>query len=88
MANVKGVEKYMEEKTSDEGSVNMCEALQEMREDARLEGERKGERKGTIALIETCQELGQSREETLEKVKTKFEVTDTMAEEEMKKYWK
>lgn len=74
----------MEEKTSDEGSVNMCEALQEMREDARLEGERKG----TIALIETCQELGQSREETLEKVKTKFEVTDTMAEEYMKKYWK
>ncbi|MDD3404229.1 MAG: Rpn family recombination-promoting nuclease/putative transposase [Hespellia sp.] len=88
MANVKGVHKYMEEKTSDEGSVNMCEALQEMREEARLEGERNGERKGTLALIETCQELGQSREETLEKVKTKLEITDTMAEEYMKKYWK
>ena len=47
-------------------------------------GIEKGVQKG---LIETCKELGVSRDTTLSKLVTKFTLTQTAAEEILKKYW-
>lgn len=63
------------------GKVNMCKAIREMLEDERLEG-------SLQALIETCQEFGATREETLSKVLDKFELTEEKALEYVTKYWK
>ena len=43
---------------------------------------------GIEALVETCMEFGASREDTEERIKTKFKLTSGRAQEYMQKYWK
>ncbi|MBO5278188.1 MAG: transposase [Lachnospiraceae bacterium] len=66
-----------------DGKVNMCKAIQEMLEDERQEGRQEG----IQALIETCQELGMTKEQTADKVSQKFKISKANAGEYMEKYW-
>ena len=43
---------------------------------------------GIKALVEVCGEFGMSREDTEERIKTKFKLTSGRAQEYMQKYWK
>jgi hypothetical protein len=50
-------------------------------------GIEKGIEKGVQALVETCRDLQVSRADTLEKVKSKFEMDENVAEMYMKRFW-
>ena len=62
---------------------DMCKAF----EDMRLEGFEEGMEKGIRALIQTCKELGVSRETIVEKCTEKFELTGEKAEAYMKEFY-
>lgn len=62
---------------------NMDDALEVRYE----EGIEKGIEKGIDILIQTCQEMGLSREEVYLKIKQKYEFSDDKAEEYLKKYF-
>lgn len=51
-------------------------------------GVRKGLEKGLQGIIETCLELGVSREDTLFRIMEKFQLEHDAAEGWMQKYWK
>lgn len=57
-------------------------------DDGRQEGRQEGHRDGIRVLIETCQELGSSREDTLVRLTEKFSLHPEAAAECMKQYWK
>ncbi len=63
-----------------EEAVDMCMAIQQMREESKAQGEMKG-------TIQTCQEFGISFQETISRIATKFLLPSEKAEEEVKKYW-
>lgn len=75
------VDLQIEEK---EDKVNMCIAWEEMKKDQRMAGRKEGIR----AMIETCQELGQTREETISRVITKCSMSDKDAQNAVTQYWK
>lgn len=50
-------------------------------------GRTEGLEEGICALIQTCQELGLSREETEQKVKEKLPACSDRVQEYMEKYW-
>ena len=50
-------------------------------------GIERGREEGICALIQTCQELGLSREETEQKVKEKFPAFIERMQDYMEKYW-
>lgn len=54
----------------------------------REQGVEVGRKKGIQAVIETCMELKVSKENTLEKIAIKFDLTKDKAQEYMEKYWK
>lgn len=68
------------------------EGREEGREEGRLEGRVEGRRwgidLGIRILIETCQEIGLSREKTLERIAAKFSVGKEEAQRYIEKYWK
>lgn len=74
----------------------MCKALEELmkdeleacRERGLAEGRAAGIADGMRALIETCHEVGLTQEETLSKLKEKFELERTAAEEYLARFWK
>lgn len=70
---------------------DMCEALEELMKDeldAREHiGMEKGIKQGVKAVVETLQEMGFSRQETLAKVMDKFALEEGAAEEYLGKYW-
>ena len=70
-----------------EGKVNMCQAIKEWMEDERNEGRNEGRIEGIEILIQTCEELGHSREVVFTKVKTKFMLREEEAESYMTKFW-
>ena len=47
-----------------------------------------GHEKGIQAVIETCMELNVSKENTLEKLVIKFDLTKDKAQDYMEKYWR
>lgn len=61
------------------GTLNMCNALQKLVDKGILEG-----LKNSIAI---CKDLGCSQELTIEKILSKFSLTEEKAEEYVKKYW-
>ena len=71
-----------------DGKINMCKAIKEMLEDERQEGREEGRQVGLQALIETCQELGMTKEQATDKVVQKFNIPKEKAAEYMCKYWK
>ena len=50
-------------------------------------GIEKGRAEGIRVLIETCKELGLSREDTFVRTKEKFGLTNDAAEKWIEKYW-
>lgn len=77
------MESMREEKDRKEGTVNMCKAL----EDLYQSGVDSGMELGIQALVETCRELGHTREVTEKKVGEKFTVSQEKVRECMEKYW-
>lgn len=63
---------------------HMCNLGEGLVEEAYGEGIEEGVR----VLIETCQELGISKEETVSKIKEKSSLSSEVIEELMEKYWK
>ena len=59
-------------------TINMCLAIEEMRNESRLEGEIKG-------AVETCKNFNKTLEETIQYISDNFTVQQ--AEEVVKKYW-
>ncbi len=66
-------------------SVDMCLAIQEMREESRIEGRNVGELEGAITF---AKELGISREEVKKSFMVKYKKSEQETEELMKIYWK
>lgn len=69
------------------GMFNMCNALQELVDKGRLEGLRDGRLEGLINSIALCKEFGCSQELTVEKILSKFSLTEEETVEYVKKYW-
>ncbi len=71
--------------------VNMCGAIEKLIQDGRMEGLNQGIEQGIEqgikALIETCTELGCTREKTLERLVSKLQISRENAERYMKQYW-
>ena len=63
----------------------MCLAIQEMREESRIEGRNVGELEGAITF---AKELGISREEVKKSFMVKYQKSEQETEELMKIYWK
>lgn len=78
-----------------EGGRKMCDLLDEMVEKGmrkgvkagRREGRREGIVQGIKALIMTCRELGVSFEETANKVRNRFQLTEKETRKHMELYW-
>lgn len=88
IAEYMGTNQLMEDKKYvEEGKVNMCKAIEEMIQDGRMEGISQGIEQGIKALVETCKELGISKEDTLNRVEGKFAVTKEAAEKYVKEFW-
>ncbi|MGN0141198.1 MAG: Rpn family recombination-promoting nuclease/putative transposase [Roseburia sp.] len=68
----------------EDGKIDMCTAIREMMEDSR----REGMAEGIKVLIETCRELGLSREDTLLRTANKFNMCKDEVEDYMAQYWK
>lgn len=64
------------------------EGRAEGREEGREEGKAEALEQGIRALIETCGELGLTRNDTLSKVMTKFSLEENAAEAYFVKFWK
>ena len=81
------MESMREEKDRKEGTVNMCKALEDLYQSGVDSGMEQGIQTGIRALVETCRELGQTREVTEKKVGEKFTVSQEKVRECMEKYW-
>ena len=66
-------------------SVDMCLAIQEMREESRIEGRNVGELEGAITFAESRIE---GREEVKKSFMVKYKKSEQETEELMKIYWK
>ncbi|MCM1268737.1 MAG: Rpn family recombination-promoting nuclease/putative transposase [Bacteroidales bacterium] len=66
------------------GSVNMCLAIQQMREESELRGELKGEVKGAILM---CKDLGVSLADTIKRIEEKFQLSEKESCDTVKQYW-
>ena len=89
-----GDERYLEmsremERRSEKGeSVMSCSMLDYAENKGIKKGNKKGIREGTRALIESCRELGQSYDSTLQRIMDKFSLSRSEAEARMREYWK
>ena len=62
--------------------------LREERAQGIEQGITQGIAQGIKALVEVCREFGMSREDTEERIKTKFKLTSGRAQEYMQEYWR
>lgn len=81
-----GAESYWKDikNEKENGGMDMCKAL----EDLRQEGIDIGEERGVTRFIEAFQEIGMSYEDTVRKLQEKFGLTEEDAEQKMKACWK
>jgi hypothetical protein len=79
--------KIAKEKYGEGGKVNMCTAIQELMADSRNEGIERGIDRSINALIETCQEFDESYEDTVSRIKCKFDISAEEAENYVSKCW-
>ncbi len=70
-------------KNDEKGVAEMCEIMQNIKEQGRAEGKSEGLK----ALIETCRELCQSYEATKKRIMEKFSYSSAEAESLLQKYW-
>lgn len=62
-------------------TINMCLAIEEMRNESRLEGE-------IMGAVKTYREVGFSLQETVQRIAENYNFSRQQAEEKVKKYWK
>ena len=62
------------------GSVNMCLAIQQMREESKLSGRIEG-------AVETYKDLGISLAETIRRIAERFQLSESESKELVKQYW-
>ena len=72
---------------NEEGGVNMCEAMNDLKKDWKEEGRAEEKEKGIACLIETVKELGGNIEAAIQKVAAKYELDETTASAKVKLYW-
>ncbi len=66
----------------------MGKGIKQGREEGREEGIEQGIEQGIKALIETCQDLGVTKDATAERIVEKFSMSALCADKYMKKYWR
>ena len=64
------------------------EGIVKGREEGREEGIEQGIEQGIKALIETCQDLGVTKDATAKRIVEKFSMSALCADKYMKKYWR
>ena len=62
------------------GSVNMCLAIQQMREESELAGQIKG-------AVLMCKDLDVSLAETIKRIAERFQLSESESNETVKQYW-
>lgn len=75
--------KSIKQSKGKEQRINMCKALEDLYND----GMEKGMEKGIEALIETCHELGVSRDDTVAKLMSRFDMEHESALQSVEQYW-
>lgn len=87
-----GADKYWKNVKSENGGINMCKALEDLRQeciDIGIEkGIEKGIERGITVFVETLREMGMSYEDILVKIQEKFQLTEEVARQEMERCWK
>lgn len=81
LTNTKILDSYI--KKNEKEAVDMCKALDDLVYDSK----REGMQEGIKVVVETCHELGVSREDTMDKLQTKFALLREQAIEYMGMYW-
>ncbi|MDE5679539.1 MAG: hypothetical protein K2I01_03810 [Lachnospiraceae bacterium] len=71
----------------EEVKYDMCQALQELFEDGRLQGIEQGIEQGIRACITLCREFGIDKEGAVLQISRKFALNMGTAEEYTDKYW-
>ncbi len=70
-----------------EERINMCKALEDLYSDGVEEGREAGREEGIKALVETCRDLGVSRENTASQLMTRYSMTQELAVKNVDQYW-
>ena len=65
----------------------MCKALEDLYNDGVEKGIEEGMEKGIEALIKTCHELGVSRDDTVAKLMSRFDMEHESALQSVERYW-
>ena len=69
------------------GQVNMCSALEELKQEGMQEGIQQGMQQGIVANILTCKNFKISKEAAVKNIMKEFALSEEEANEYMKKYW-
>ena len=72
----------------EKGEVDMCTVFDYVREEALAQGQEQGLEQGIQAIVESCQELGASRNRAVAQLMKKFDLEEQSAQEKVNKYWK
>lgn len=83
-----GADKYWKNVKSENGGINMCKALEDLRQECIDIGIEKGIERGITVFVETLREMGMSYEDILVKIQEKFQLTEEVARQEMERCWK
>lgn len=70
------------------GDGDMCTVFDYVREEALAQGQEQGLEQGIQAIVESCQELGASRNRAVAQLMKKFDLEEQSAQEKVNKYWK
>ena len=68
------------------GQINMCNALEELRREGVLEGQREGRLEGIRATIRTCKKFNISEEDIIRNIMEEFSLSQEKASGYVKKY--
>ena len=79
--------KSIKQSKGKEQRINMCKALEDLYNDGVEKGIEEGIEKGIEALIETCHELGVSRDDTVAKLMSRFDMEHESALQSVERYW-
>ena len=72
-----------------EEAVNVCAALEEMREDSRLEGIHEGRLEGRLeGAVKTYKEIGFTQQETAQRIAINYNLTMQESKEKVDEYWR
>lgn len=71
-----------------EGGITMCELLDRYEKRGMERGRQEGLQAGIKVLVETCQDFGLSKAETVSKVMQKFAVSKSVSRNSTLRYWK